>query len=134
MNKRVDSRSVSIEIACGDQLDEIRKLGQIVYIKIDVEGHEFFVLLGLRRMIAKHLPPVFFECNDAQEFAELSRIFPGCYSFYRFAGDKNLAQIFAVSGYRLIPLIADSVPPAPCNILAWPSIELPTHIANHVLP
>jgi FkbM family methyltransferase len=37
------------------------KVGRIDLIKIDTDGHEFRVLQGARRMVAKHLPYIVFE-------------------------------------------------------------------------
>ena len=131
--KAVGSRSVMVEVGCGDQMEVIRQIKRVDWIKIDVEGHEFSALLGLRQTIANHRPPVFFEWNGGGNFAQLLSLFPGAYSFYRLEGDQNVAKIFASFGYRLHPLPIGTEP-APCNLLAWPSRQLPVDLSHRLFP
>lgn len=45
----------------GDELREIKQLERLDFIKIDVEGYESFVILGLLETIKKHKPKIVFE-------------------------------------------------------------------------
>jgi hypothetical protein len=122
-----------VEVCCGDQIEEIKQTKRIVWIKIDVEGHELSVLLGLRETISSHRPPVFFEWNGGGNFNQLLSLFPQGYSFYSFSGDQNVAKIFARLGYRLHPLPIGAEP-ATSNLLAWPSRRLPRSLSHRLLP
>ena len=119
MSKTVGSSSVLVDVCCGDEMPDILQLQRIDWIKIDVEGHEISVLIGLRNTITNHCPPVFFEWNGCVDFSVVRSLFPKVYSFYRFEGDRNVAGLFARPGYRLQLLQSDEGPGI-CNILAWP--------------
>ena len=63
-----------IEIQKGDSVDEIRNLKNISFIKIDVEGHEPEVIIGLKETIQHHMPQIFweaFEFNEAKKSMDL---------------------------------------------------------------
>src|SRR6202000_208016 len=51
-------------IKAGDGIPEIQNLDSLDLIKIDVEGFEYMVLLGLKNTIAKHKPRIIFEYDD----------------------------------------------------------------------
>lgn len=57
-----ESQHVSIKVA--DDIKEINHLSRLDLIKIDVEGFEYPVLLGLKNTIGKHLPRIIFEYDD----------------------------------------------------------------------
>lgn len=51
-----------------EAIDDLVEAGDLVhprFVKIDVEGAEGFVLLGMRRTVAASQPVVFVECSDA---------------------------------------------------------------------
>jgi len=131
LEKAVGPNSVAVEVCCGDQMLQIQQLQRVDWIKIDVEGHEIPVLVGLRHTIAKHRPPVFFEWNGVGCFADVVKLFPENYSLYSFLGDQNFAGVFARPGYRLHLLRADA-DPGEGNMLAWPSRQMPERLSHRV--
>jgi FkbM family methyltransferase len=133
LEKAVGSRSVMVEVCCGDHIEAIRQIKRIDWIKIDVEGHELSVLIGLRQVISRHRPPVFFEWNGGRNFAEITSLFPEEYLFYRLESQVIVAIIFSRPGYQLHPLPAGAEP-APCNVLACPARHLPRHLIYQQLP
>ena len=128
LEKTVGSRSVMVEVCRGDHMKAISQINRIDWIKIDVEGHELSVLLGLRQMITKHRPPVFFEWNGGGNFAQILSLFTEDYTFFRLEGDLIVAKIFARPRYQLQPLPAGAEPPL-CNVLAYPARQLPRHLS-----
>jgi FkbM family methyltransferase len=67
LNER-DENQIIVEVAIGDE--EIEKLSlkkKIGLIKIDVEGHEPFVIEGLRKPISSHQPIIFWEAFNRLE-------------------------------------------------------------------
>lgn len=130
--KVVGSRSLNVEVECGDEIEAIMKIKRIDWIKVDVEGHETSVLLGLRQTISSHRPALFFEWNGGGNLKQVLDLFPQGYSFYRFSGDQIVAKIFARPGYRLHPLPKDAEPGL-SNLLAWPSMQLPRHLSHRLL-
>jgi len=51
-----------VEIKCLDRLDYLKD--EVIALKIDVEGHEYFVLQGGKELIKKHRPVIFCETGD----------------------------------------------------------------------
>jgi hypothetical protein len=49
-------------------------LGDVGFIKIDVEGHELDVLAGLSDLLIKYLPNLLIEVGDAQRGGSLSEV------------------------------------------------------------
>lgn len=73
-NQGADKQRVVIKVA--DNLPEIQNLNSLDLIKIDVEGFEFNVLLGLKQTLQKHKPRIIFEydsnywINNGQNIAD----------------------------------------------------------------
>ncbi|ASU36778.1 FkbM family methyltransferase [Mucilaginibacter xinganensis] len=57
-----DQQRVLIKVA--DDLPEIQLLNSLDLVKIDVEGYEYQVLLGLAKTLQKHKPRIIFEYDD----------------------------------------------------------------------
>ena len=53
-----------VVIKVADDLDEIKALEKLDLVKIDVEGFEYHVLLGLAATLKKHKPRIIFEYDD----------------------------------------------------------------------
>ena len=124
--------SLVADVSKGDQLAEIRDLNRVDWIKVDVEGHEYRAIAGLRATIALHNPVVFLEWNrQERRFSELCALFPPGYSFYRFSGDQNILGVFARPGYRLRHFATD-VELGLCNVLAWPPIQMPLQLRRNL--
>jgi FkbM family methyltransferase len=73
-----------LEIVNGDEYFEANGICNISLIKIDVEGWEKFVLLGLRGTLARLRPPVFLEVSESTlktfgGLEEFRRCVPDCY-------------------------------------------------------
>lgn len=97
------------------------------FIKIDVEGHELFVLQGCQRLIAARSPVIFYEAHESPHLKEIYTLLsPSRYKFYwvqvnnynskNFKGNRE--NIFGSSGLM--------------SILAWP-IHLPDLSLSPVL-
>ncbi|HWP59553.1 MAG TPA: FkbM family methyltransferase [Candidatus Acidoferrales bacterium] len=95
-----------LEIAVGDEVLEKAGVQRIDVIKIDVEGYERPVLIGLRRSLVKNRPIVEFELttgvrNDVgfKSMDEIVNTFPDGYKF------GTLAEIDKFTGaYQMEPL------------------------------
>ncbi len=75
-NPGFGERTVDIELI---EIDSLH-IDNLVAIKIDVEGHEFSVLAGARRTIARFKPVVIIECEERHHVggtARLARFFAG---------------------------------------------------------
>jgi len=67
INKNSANQTV-IDVSIGDEEIEILNLNKkIAMIKIDVEGHEPFVVAGLKKTIQKDMPTIFWEAFSKQE-------------------------------------------------------------------
>ncbi len=76
--------SEKLEIVNGDEYFEANGICDIDLIKIDAEGFEKFVLLGLRKTLARSKPTVFLEVSESTLRTldgpdELRRCAPECY-------------------------------------------------------
>jgi FkbM family methyltransferase len=60
------AESEAVELHQGDRFLADRGITDVDVIKIDVEGHEAHVLLGLQRTLREYRPIVFMEWNDAE--------------------------------------------------------------------
>jgi FkbM family methyltransferase len=78
-NPGFGERTVDIELI---EIDSLR-IDNLAAIKIDVEGHEFSVLAGARRTIARFKPVVIIECEER----------------HHVGGTARLAQFFADAQY-----------------------------------
>ncbi len=61
-------KALSIDVSPIDQIDEV-KAEKVEFIKIDVEGHEFDVLRGMKKTIALNKPIIAFE-QEASEIVD----------------------------------------------------------------
>lgn len=68
-------------IKVGDDIPDIQRMHSIDLIKIDVEGFEYPVMLGLRKTIEKHLPRIIFE-YDAGYWEHNEQKISDCYGFF----------------------------------------------------
>lgn len=71
--------TVALEVLTGDSVVADRKIADVRYIKVDVEGFEPEVLEGLRQTIAGFQPVVTFEYNGAEatSFGQIRQALPG---------------------------------------------------------
>ncbi|MDP9077370.1 MAG: FkbM family methyltransferase [Bacteroidota bacterium] len=74
---------VTIKVA--DDLDEVKALESLDLIKIDVEGFEFQVLLGLAKTLKVHKPRIIFE-YDSNYWLNNGQSIADCYSFLESLG------------------------------------------------
>jgi len=56
---------LTVKVVCVDDLVEAGDVGYPTFVKIDAEGAEGSVLMGMRRTIAAAKPVVFVECSEA---------------------------------------------------------------------
>jgi len=71
-----------IIIKKGDILPEIKNLNRLDLIKIDVEGFEFQVMLGLFETIKKHRPRIIFE-YDHNYWTKTNQSISECFNFLK---------------------------------------------------
>ncbi|WP_316811400.1 FkbM family methyltransferase [Pedobacter heparinus] len=76
-----------IAIKKGDILPEIINLNRLDLIKIDVEGFEFQVMLGLAETIKKYLPRIIFE-YDHNYWTKTNQNISECFNFLKVANYK----------------------------------------------
>ncbi len=86
-------------IKVADEIDDIKGLAQLDLIKIDVEGFEYQVLLGLNQTIKKHMPRIIFE-YDKSYWEANGQNFNECFEFLSALG-YTLYQVTPV-GCELI--------------------------------
>jgi FkbM family methyltransferase len=133
LEKNVGSRSVTVDVCRGDDVDEIKYSPNVTVIKVDVEGHELQVLSGLQKTLGLHHPVVFFEWKGGM-LSSFRSLFPAGYTFYCVSGDENVAFFLAKQGYRLQMLRPDRMANL-CNILAWPPRRpFPAKLAARLRP
>jgi FkbM family methyltransferase len=115
----VGSRSVHVPVVRGDNCPSIQALSSIDYVKIDVEGHELSVLLGLKHTLRLHRPIIFFEWNDNAPFSDVYSAFPEGYRFWSFHSDQPRAFFLNSHSYTLRPLPIEG-PARVANLVATP--------------
>ncbi len=100
-----ETQHVLIKVA--DELPEIKGLNRLDLVKIDVEGFEYQVLLGLKQALKKHKPRIIFE-YDSNYWLSNGQNINDCFSFLNALG-YTVYQITPV-GCELIdhPLNAKS--------------------------
>lgn len=106
-----------LEIVEGDVYISKLKLNRIDLIKIDVEGFEKYVLLGLRDTLVKYRPIVVMEYSQVTKntlnIQELREILPSGYSIKGISTNRNFCLLFNRMNYSLVefdpenPKIAD---------------------------
>lgn len=93
-----------VHIKVGDDVDEIRQIGRLKLIKIDVEGFEFHVLRGLEKTLEKFHPRIIFEL-DTNYWVRSNQDVSACFDFLTSLG-YTLYQITPV-GCELIRQAAE---------------------------
>jgi FkbM family methyltransferase len=90
------TNQIMIDVAVGDELIEALNLKQrINLIKIDVEGHEPFVVEGLRKIISANQPIVYWEAFNKEE-AEKTKVLlmeMGYSNFYHLTTKKYQSRL-----------------------------------------
>ena len=88
-NNNSFAESELIDLDAGDENILLQSLNSIDLIKIDVEGHESDVVIGLRKLIKKHSPIMILEWNNSETKS-------------RFAKDEHLKEFIEklFIGYR----------------------------------
>jgi FkbM family methyltransferase len=71
-----------VQIKVADELDCIKNLEQLDFIKIDVEGFEFKVLQGLQKTLALHKPRILFE-YDSNYWLRAGTNLTECYHYLK---------------------------------------------------
>jgi len=93
-----------VTIRAADNMPEIQALTSLDLIKIDVEGFEYKVLLGLKNTLRRHKPRIIFEydnnywLNNGQKISD-------CYEYLKSLG-YTLYQVASV-GCELISAVED---------------------------
>ena len=101
-----DNNGILLKLVHGDEYFEKLRLDQIDIIKIDVEGFEKNVLLGLKKTLAKYRPIIFLEFSEStkQSFSDYDEFidsFPSRYSVRRIVHDRPYMGIFNMSVNQL---------------------------------
>jgi FkbM family methyltransferase len=97
----LEIQHVLIKVA--DELPEIKSLNRLGLVKIDVEGFEYQVLLGLKQTLKKHKPRIIFEYD----------------SNYWLSNDQNINDCFSflnTLGYTIY-----QITPVGCELIDHPS-------------
>jgi FkbM family methyltransferase len=90
------TNQIMIDVAVGDEVIETLNLKQkINLIKIDVEGHEPFVVEGLRRTITTHRPIVYWEAFNKEEAEKTKALLTGMGygNFYHLTTKKYQSRL-----------------------------------------
>ena len=93
---RTNRSGISTQIECrrGDELVETGLLKAPHIIKIDTEGHEIAVISGLKNIITRHRPIIFFEHISLSD-SEVLRLTPQQYTIYSVSDrDGSLSEGF----------------------------------------
>lgn len=131
--EREDDCTLYLEVRRGDEYIDGLGLQRIDFMKVDVEGHEPAVLLGLRRTISRFRPVLAFEFHShmasSGDFATISKCMPG----YIFAearhapADASLMDKLRWNyAHQGVPILNRVITPEPRtyeNILAFPDEE-----------
>ena len=80
LSKSEGGETQHVSIKAGDNIPEIQNLNSLDLIKVDVEGFEYQVLLGLRQTLEKHKPRIIFEYDT--NYWPRGKIIE-CYSFLK---------------------------------------------------
>lgn len=115
-----EAATLALPIRIGDEVLAEQEITDIHFIKIDTEGFEPFVLTGLRKVIARCRPLIFFEWTQGERKLldqSCQSLFPENYRFYNFISDTVVLGLFRKPTYRLSPL-SDTWPDG--NLFAVP--------------
>lgn len=114
------SKSIDLPVKNGDKFIEQNGIKNISIIKIDVEGFENEVLLGLSKTINKLRPIVFFEWDSekSNEKSDYKKLFSKDYRFFEFVENRPFLFFFNRRHYGLKkdPNVIEK-----CNLVAIPT-------------
>ncbi len=101
-----DNNGILLKLVYGDEYFERLGLDQIDIVKIDVEGFEKNVLLGLKKTLAKYRPIILLEFSEStkQSFSDYDEFigsFPSRYSVKKVVSDRPYMGIFNMSVNQL---------------------------------
>jgi FkbM family methyltransferase len=106
LSKKEDLGEQALEVRRGDDLVRVLALETIHFVKIDVEGFEVEVLMGLRESLSRFRPFVFFEWNqDESSVAAFQPYFPENYEFFAFEPTPVFLGFFCKQPFRLTNLM-----------------------------
>jgi FkbM family methyltransferase len=126
-----DPTPLSLRLVKGDDFFEGASIEKLDLIKIDVEGFEKAVLLGLERTLVRHRPIVLMEYSETTQrfirsMSELRALFPAGYQFYGIESRRVYLWFFEYGRYILEDLNSN-VPPN--EILAVPGFHSVAHLS-----
>lgn len=105
-----DAGTIQLPVAHGDDYVRRQNLPLPDVIKIDTEGFDAKVVIGLRETIAAGRPAILLESNapvkaDAAAFGGFGNILPPDYRIYAFSGPKPVMLLFSepAATYHLDP-------------------------------
>ncbi|MDP9046838.1 MAG: FkbM family methyltransferase [Bacteroidota bacterium] len=105
-----------VVVKIADDMPEIQTLSSLSLIKIDVEGFEYHVLLGLKHTLLIHKPRIIFE-YDHNYWINATHTITDCYSFLRS---------LAYTVYQITPVGCELVTTAE-NIVSGNLFCVPSH-------
>lgn len=79
-NREQGATAQQVTIKMADNLPEVQNLPRLDLIKIDVEGYEYHVLLGLGNTLQKHRPRIIFEF-DGNYWNKTGQQIANCYHY-----------------------------------------------------
>ena len=116
-------QAATLSIDRGDHV--LESLKSLDFMKIDVEGYEALVLVGLRHTLAVHEPVIMMEVTASttvlmEERGGLDALLPFAFTAYRVENPRYLAGLVAVRRYRLEKIGLISPRTSSYNILIVP--------------
>ena len=102
-----EDRGILLRVVRGDPLISSMGLGKIDLVKIDVEGFEKNVLIGLKQTIEKHRPIIFLEYSEATRTSfnsldEFMNLFPKGYKVMKISCNNSCCGIFNLPKCNLV--------------------------------
>lgn len=127
---RRTTTTIDLEVVMGDDYFNANDIKEFSAIKIDVEGYEMLVLLGLKRTLARVRPLVVVEVThgaseDIQVTTDIAKYIPDDYKLLRFEnrGDRLLLQQSRAakkSGHYRLYSLSNKVRTKRVNVVACP--------------
>ena len=107
-NRSTEEKEVLLKVVNGDTYLKNLKLNKINLIKIDVEGFEREVLLGLQKTLHQFRPVVMMEFTDYSRNDFIDRetfysLFPKAYHFYEIKANREILFLFNRAKYKKVP-------------------------------
>jgi len=81
-NKNSGNKDQHVIVKVADEIEDIENLPRLDLIKIDVEGFEYNVLLGLKNTLHKHKPRIIFE-YDSNYWLNNGKSILECYNYLK---------------------------------------------------